>query len=323
MSQREATDEALRFKAPAFSSSDSANLLTPHALELGHLAYQEARNYYVWKVDSNNAWVMRKKFAKTTSTVIRICRVRVVSLVEVEGRPHVACSCKGWTMDGHGCRHVTWACGDVPSCTFFHPVWTKAHVRCYGRAEFEGYTSAVDQLLRQGLPGPFASSWASVPIDFVAHAGDPVQVKALMRRVKGSPSPVLVTNNGDLQFGAEAISTRGLDVYDFMDSHVEINADSFSPSPLPPAEAARTNAFNEFKAEIATLAGIVEQYPELQTEIGGELRKLRLKWQGWANDKAGVPRARNALVTGGSSCIVSSNPTLNTKRTYVPRGGKW
>ena len=166
--------EKLKLSIPAYTDTPISGLVTPHAEEVAHVAFQAQDQHHVWKTTATTAWVMRKKFSAKKEGVFRLVRVRKVSLVRVGDASHVICSCKSWDMRRHGCRHVTWAIGPQPTPGFFDPLWTVAHVANYGHKGNDQYTSMYDALrVEGGMPGPCVTQWDSVAIGDVAGASDP------------------------------------------------------------------------------------------------------------------------------------------------------
>ena len=79
--ERQHRDEAQPFKTPCYVTSEDARHLTPYAIETFVNIAKEMKNYYVWKRSPTEAWVCRKKWAKVTTTCIRLCRVRLQKLI--------------------------------------------------------------------------------------------------------------------------------------------------------------------------------------------------------------------------------------------------
>ena len=73
--------ERSSFQIPTYVDSPEAPLLTKHAIEKWNLLCASRDKYYVWKRSEDTAWVCRKHWGKTSSGVIRICRIRVQKLV--------------------------------------------------------------------------------------------------------------------------------------------------------------------------------------------------------------------------------------------------
>ena len=88
--ERQHRDEAQPFKTPRYVNSEDARHLTPYAIETFVNIAKEMKNYYVWKRSPTEAWVCRKKWAKVTTTCIRLCRVRVQKLIYGAGNKYLS-----------------------------------------------------------------------------------------------------------------------------------------------------------------------------------------------------------------------------------------
>ena len=166
--ERAQLNEKMLLTLPTYTSTPASGIVSSYGEELGHMAYQQGANYVAWKIDALTVWCIRKSWAKSTSPVLRLCRVRVLKLVLVPSlnaggsqSQHVTCSCKCWDMRRLGCRHVTWALSPLLSPGFFHIKWTLAHMTRYGRKGQEDYTALADKTLARNIPGPCAERWVN------------------------------------------------------------------------------------------------------------------------------------------------------------------
>jgi hypothetical protein len=99
--------ERLKLSAPVYTDTSTSGLVTPHAEEIAHVAFTSHDRHCAWKVQDDEAWVMRKKYTPKKPGVLRLCRTRKVNLVRVGAVSHVTCSCMTWEMKRHGCRHTS------------------------------------------------------------------------------------------------------------------------------------------------------------------------------------------------------------------------
>jgi hypothetical protein len=256
--------ERLKLSAPVYTDTSISGLVTPHAEEVAHVAFSAHDRYYVWKVQDDEAWVLRKKYTRKQPGVLRLCRIRKVHLVRVGQESHVTCSCMTWEMKRHGCRHVTWAMGTQPTPGFFDPLWTIAHLSTYGRKGREDYTAMYDDLRRDGkMPGPCVTMWDSLKVgDVLGTKSDEAKarIRKVMALVKFAVNPCEVDDTGKiLVFQPDNDSTKRLTCDDF---DGEIDFGKYEAPPVDNVEdnvssGSNTIAYNDYKDVAQRLAGRV------------------------------------------------------------------
>ena len=72
--------ERLKLSIPVYTDTPISGLVTPHAEEVAHVAFQAQDQCHAWKTTATTAWVMRKKFSAKKEGAFRLARVRKVSL---------------------------------------------------------------------------------------------------------------------------------------------------------------------------------------------------------------------------------------------------
>ena len=195
-------------------------------------------------------------------------------------------------MDGHGCRHVLWATGTELSVGFYHPFWTIAYSRCYGRKEYRSYTDAVEAMVTKGIPGPIVNYWYSLYIDDVKNAADQQesqQAKDMMTSVYNSKGPVIVTQDGELLYDTDELGVSGMRSFDFLSENTRSrlpaddegdDIDAFTEDDS--AEQAswglgHTTGFNEYKGFAADFAKYTEADPAMHSVIMREYHMMEAR----------------------------------------------
>ena len=118
---------------------------------------------------------------------------------------------------------MLWATGTELSVGFYHPFWTIAYSRCYGRQGYSAYTDAVEAMVANGVPGPIVNYWYSLNTGDVMNAADhqeSQQAKDMMKRVYESNGPVLVTQDGELLYDTDDLGDSGLRSFDFLSENI-------------------------------------------------------------------------------------------------------
>ena len=236
-------------------------------------------------------------------------------------------------MDGHGCRHVTWAGSPSVSLGFFHPMWTTTFSRCYGRPTYQQYTIAMDAKMNTPIPGMLAAHWDSLAVNSVLNSTteeETMRARTMMQSVHNAPGPVLVRQDGTLDYNASSIMSANPASLTFMSTHVQeritTNAEDGSLNDTSSSVVhddsqvcedgcqSSQGAYVEFTKYCGRLADYVQADPSMYATIIAGLSSLE-------DTCHSEVLAKGINVASTNAATVSFNPVLNTLFDTIPRGG--
>jgi len=170
--------------APTWSSSPTADSITPYAETLIQEQHNQHTKYYVHKVSDKLWWLLRRvdEVGDDGLPVPKFKRVREIKMVG----EHLTCTCCHYERNGIPCRHII-AVNGLPSPSDVAVRWHRKYGYYYGREGYEEVTTAYNNVILAAVPGPRLTKEAQDK----AWAADDAIVEE-MRAVLKADGPVLV-----------------------------------------------------------------------------------------------------------------------------------